>query len=129
MLPPESANDIGASEAAKPWRDATRLLSMLSDAGFGIWSWDLQRGVMHGSAGTGRLLGLDESLAEISLEHYLALVVEDEAAFCGDDLYIALRPMLAVSGGRLILMSTPNGRRFSRYRACAPAIMKRCLSW
>ena len=40
-----------------------------------------------------------------------ALVVEDEAAFCGDDLYIALRPMLAVSGGRLILMSTPNGRR------------------
>ena len=40
-----------------------------------------------------------------------ALIIEDEAAFCGDDLYIALRPMLAVSGGRLILMSTPNGRR------------------
>ncbi len=80
MLPPESVNDVGASEAAKPWRDATRLLSMLSDAGFGIWSWDLQRGVMHGSTGTGRLLGLDESLAEISLEHYLALVVEDDRA-------------------------------------------------
>ncbi len=38
------------------------------------------------------------------------LVVEDEAAFVDDGLYGALRPMLAVSGGRLILMSTPFGR-------------------
>jgi len=28
-----------------------------------------------------------------------------------DDLYFAIRPMLAVSGGRLILMSTPFGKR------------------
>lgn len=39
------------------------------------------------------------------------LVIEDEAAFCGDDVHAAIRPMLAVSQGRLILMSTPNGRR------------------
>ena len=39
------------------------------------------------------------------------LVVEDEAAFVDDGLYGALRPMLAVSGGRLILMSTPFGKR------------------
>jgi hypothetical protein len=39
------------------------------------------------------------------------LIVEDEAARVPDDLYFALRPMLAVSGGRLILMSTPFGKR------------------
>jgi hypothetical protein len=38
-----------------------------------------------------------------------ALVIEDEAAFVGDALHVAVRPMLAVSDGRLILMSTPNG--------------------
>ena len=41
-----------------------------------------------------------------------ALVIEDEAAFVGDGLYNAIRPMLAVSrNARLILMSTPHGRR------------------
>lgn len=40
-----------------------------------------------------------------------ALIVEDEAARVPDDLYFAVRPMLAVSGGRLILMSTPFGKR------------------
>ena len=40
-----------------------------------------------------------------------ALIIEDEAAYVDDGLYRAIRPMLAVSGGRLILLSTPNGRR------------------
>jgi phage terminase large subunit-like protein len=39
------------------------------------------------------------------------LVVADEAAYVADDLFTAIRPMLAVSEGRLILMSTPAGRR------------------
>ncbi len=39
------------------------------------------------------------------------LVIEDEAAFVDDGVYGAVRPMLAVSGGRLILMSTPYGKR------------------
>ena len=39
------------------------------------------------------------------------LIVEDEAARVPDELYFAVRPMLAVSGGRLILMSTPFGKR------------------
>jgi hypothetical protein len=39
------------------------------------------------------------------------LIVEDEAAFVEDSFYRAVRPMLAVSGGRLILMSTPYGKR------------------
>jgi len=40
------------------------------------------------------------------------LVVEDEAAFCSDELYSAVLPMLAtVAHGRLVLLSTPNGKR------------------
>lgn len=39
------------------------------------------------------------------------LIIEDEASRVSDDLYRAVRPMLAVSGGRIILMSTPFGKR------------------
>src|SRR5215211_1297396 len=39
------------------------------------------------------------------------LLAIDEAARVPDDLYLALRPMLAVSGGRLIALSTPWGKR------------------
>jgi phage FluMu gp28-like protein len=39
------------------------------------------------------------------------LIVEDEAAFVSDELHSALRPMLAVSQGQMILLSSPNGRR------------------
>jgi len=38
-------------------------------------------------------------------------VIEDEASRVPDGLYTAVRPMLAVSGGRLMLMSTPFGKR------------------
>jgi len=38
------------------------------------------------------------------------LLVVDEAARVPDDLYNAVRPMLAVSGGRLVLLSTPFGK-------------------
>lgn len=38
------------------------------------------------------------------------LVVIDEAAFTSDALYKAVRPMLAVNSGKLVLLSTPNGK-------------------
>ncbi len=41
----------------------------------------------------------------------VALLAVDEAARVPDDLYRAVRPMLAVSRGRLICLSTPFGRR------------------
>jgi hypothetical protein len=44
------------------------------------------------------------------------LLAIDEAAWVPDDLYRAARPMLAVSGGRLILMSTPFGKRGHFYQ-------------
>src|SRR5829696_274194 len=39
------------------------------------------------------------------------LLILDEAARVDDALYFAIRPMLAVSGGSLIMLSTPAGRR------------------
>jgi hypothetical protein len=41
----------------------------------------------------------------------VALLVIDEAARVSDELYAAVRPMLAVSGGRLLALSTPFGKR------------------
>lgn len=39
------------------------------------------------------------------------LLILDEASRVPDELYYAVRPMLAVSGGRLMMLSTPYGRR------------------
>jgi hypothetical protein len=39
------------------------------------------------------------------------LLLIDEAARVPNDLYVSVRPMLAVSGGRLVTMSTPFGTR------------------
>ncbi len=40
-----------------------------------------------------------------------SLILIDEAGFVPDGLFGAVSPMLAVSGGRLIAMGTPNGQR------------------
>jgi hypothetical protein len=39
------------------------------------------------------------------------LILIDEAARVPDELYYSVRPMLAVSGGRLVALSTPFGKR------------------
>lgn len=39
------------------------------------------------------------------------LVIFDEAAFADDALFLAVRPMLLQTGGRIVLLSSPNGRR------------------
>ena len=51
--------------------------------------------------------------AEQTIRGYSAvdLVIEDEAARVDDQLYRAIRPVLATSGGRLILLSTPYGQQ------------------
>lgn len=41
----------------------------------------------------------------------VSLLLVDEASRVDDGLYYAVRPMLAVSGGRLLMMSSPAGRR------------------
>lgn len=47
----------------------------------------------------------------------VSLLVLDEAARIPDDLYHAVRPMLAVSGGKLAALSTPFGKRGWFYNA------------
>ena len=39
------------------------------------------------------------------------LLIVDEASRVDDGLYFAVRPMMAVSGGRMIMLSTPFGKR------------------
>jgi len=41
----------------------------------------------------------------------VSLLLVDEASRVPDELYQAVRPMLAVSGGRIVLLSTPFGQR------------------
>jgi len=47
----------------------------------------------------------------------VSLLIVDEAARVADDLYYSIRPMLAVSSGRLIALSTPWGCRGWFYEA------------
>lgn len=61
--------------------------------------------------GGGRVVSLPGSEATIRGFSGATLIVEDEASRVDDALYMAVRPMLAIKGGRLILMSTPFGKR------------------
>jgi hypothetical protein len=45
------------------------------------------------------------------------LLVVDEASRVPDELYFSVKPMLAVSGGRLLALSTPHGKRGWFYEA------------
>jgi hypothetical protein len=61
--------------------------------------------------GGGRVVSLPGSEATIRGFSGASLIIEDEAARVPDELYMAIRPMLAVNNGRLVLMSTPFGKR------------------
>jgi hypothetical protein len=67
-------------------------------------------------AGGGRVLSLPGSEATIRGISAVTLLIEDEASRVADELYHAVRPMLAVRNGRLVLMSTPAGKRGHFYR-------------
>jgi hypothetical protein len=41
----------------------------------------------------------------------VSLLIVDEASRVADELYFAVRPMLAVSGGALMMLTTPHGKR------------------
>ncbi len=58
-----------------------------------------------------RVLALPGSEKTIRGISAVTLLILDEAAGIPDELYGAVRPMLAVSKGRLILMSTPRGEQ------------------
>ena len=58
-----------------------------------------------------RIVGLPGNEATVRGFSAVSLLLVDEAARVSDELYMAIRPMLAVSGGALWLMSTPFGKR------------------
>ncbi|GAC1400719.1 MAG: hypothetical protein NVSMB65_18400 [Chloroflexota bacterium] len=78
--------------------DSETALTLTLDNGSRIVSLPGKEGTVRGYSGV-RLLAIDE------------------AAWVPDSLYMALRPMLAVSAGRLVAMSTPHGTRGFFYEA------------
>ena len=57
------------------------------------------------------MVGLPANEATVRGFSAVSLMVVDEAARVPDDLYEAVKPMLATTDGALWLMSTPFGRR------------------
>jgi hypothetical protein len=66
-----------------------------------------------------RIVGLPGTEGTIRGFSAVALLLVDEAARVSDELYMAIRPMLAVSDGTLWLMSTPFGKRGFFYETWA----------
>ncbi|MSV28237.1 MAG: hypothetical protein EXQ52_05765 [Bryobacterales bacterium] len=64
-----------------------------------------------------RVVGLPGSEATIRGFSAVSLLLVDEASRVEDELYLAIRPMLAASNGTLWLMSTPFGKRGFFYEA------------
>lgn len=64
-----------------------------------------------------RIVSLPGKEASVRCYSDVALLVIDEASRCADELYFSVRPMLAVSGGRLVALSTPFGTRGWWYEA------------
>jgi hypothetical protein len=58
-----------------------------------------------------RVISLPENEAGIRGYSGVSLLVIDEASRVDDALYRSVRPMLATSGGRLVALSTPFGKR------------------
>ena len=88
-------------------------------------SWSLLPGASKATQESLTRMQLDNGSRIISLpgsektaRGYTAnLVVVDEASRCPDELFAAVRPMLATTAGRFIALSTPAGKRGFFYEA------------
>lgn len=81
-------------------------------AGVGVFAPVLRgSGTQLELANGSRIVSLPGKEATIRSFSGVALLIIDEAARVPDDLYRAVRPMLAVSQGRLVCLSTPFGKR------------------
>jgi hypothetical protein len=58
-----------------------------------------------------RIVSLPGTEATVRGYSNVGLLVVDEAAICGDSLFFSIKPMLAISGGKIVLLSTPRGKR------------------
>jgi hypothetical protein len=80
--------------------------ALLSPVGVAVES-SLELELKNGS----RIVALPGKEATIRGFSGVALLIVDEASRVPDELYQAVRPMLAVSGGEILLLSTPFGKR------------------
>ena len=67
-------------------------------------------------ANASRIVGLPAKEDTVRGFSAVSLLIVDEASRVPDEVYLALRPSLAVSQGDIILLSTPRGRRGFFYR-------------
>src|SRR5215213_152549 len=88
------------SKLAGFYRDSGRPVSPIAERKLGL---ELENG--------SRVVTLPGAEKTIRGYSGAALLIVDEAARVDDGLYYAIRPMLAVSGGRLMMLSTPAGKR------------------
>lgn len=65
----------------------------------------------------GRILALPNNERTVRVYSAVDMLILDEASRIPDNLYGAVRPMLSVSKGQTILLSTPFGKRGFFYRA------------
>ena len=70
-------------------------------------------------ANDARLIALPGDETTIRSYSGVALLIIDEASRVPDDVYISVRPMVAVSGGKIVLLSTPFGKRGFFYETWA----------
>jgi hypothetical protein len=102
-------------------RQSTELFRRVSDFHYRLGNKLLERKNRHEMTlvSGSRIISLPcqpDTVRGFSKVHVLVI---DEAARVPDDLYRAVRPMLAVSRGRLICLSTPYGKRGFFYDAWA----------
>ena len=64
-----------------------------------------------------RIIALPGSEETIRGYSGVRLLIVDEASRVDDALYFSIRPMLAVSGGRLVMLTTPFGKRGAFFEA------------
>lgn len=81
--------------------------------------WNVMSVEFHNGSTIEALPGKDDTIRGYSS---IDLLILDEASRVTDTLYHAVRPMLAVSGGDLILLSTPFGKRGFYYETWERAV-------
>jgi hypothetical protein len=100
-------------QAIELFRKAQTLMSVLPLPPEGVSNTVSGLELANGS----RVICLPASEDTIRGYSSVSLIVLDEAARLPDEIYYALRPMLIISGGRLLALSTPNGQRGWFYEA------------
>lgn len=100
-------------QSSELFRNVTRLFNRLGNKIPSKAESALRLELENGS----RIVSLPGKESNIRGYPKVALLVIDEASWVPDELYFAVRPMLAVSSGRLAALSTPHGTRGWWYEA------------